>query len=75
MLLHKKHDITDCCEVCFAAISRQYGLKLPISKIREIAGTDKQVKNAYGVVKGAEQLGFTATNARCDADFGRAHTK
>ena len=55
--------------------SKQYGLKLPISKIREIAGTDKQGTNAYGVVKVAEQLGFTATNARCDADFGRAHTK
>ena len=75
MLLHKKHDITDCCEACFAAISKQYGLKLPISKNREIAGTDKQGTNAYGVVKADEQLGFTATNARCDADFDRAHTK
>ena len=27
------------------------------------------------IVKVAEQLGFTATNARCDAEFGRAHTK
>ena len=43
--------------------------------MREIAGTDKQGINAYGVVKADEQLGFTATNARCDVDFGRAHTK
>ena len=60
----KKHDITDCCEACFAAISKQYGLKLPISKIREIAGTDKQGTNAYGVVKVAEQLGFTANKCK-----------
>ena len=71
----KQHDITDCGAACLATISKQYGLKLPISKIREIAGTDKQGTNAYGVVKAAEQLGFTATKARCDAEFGRAHTK
>ena len=37
----KQHDITDCAAASLATISRQYGLKLPISRIREIAGTDK----------------------------------
>lgn len=60
----KQHDITDCGAACLATISKQYGLKLPISKIREIAGTDKQGTNAYGVVKAAEQLGFTAKGVR-----------
>ncbi|NLO10626.1 MAG: hypothetical protein GX129_12285, partial [Clostridiales bacterium] len=35
----KQHDITDCAAACLATISKQYGLKLPISKIREAAGT------------------------------------
>lgn len=47
----KQHDITDCGAACFATDSKQYGLKLPITKIREIAGTDKQGTNAYRMVK------------------------
>lgn len=64
----KQHDITDCGAACLATISKQYGLKLPISKIREIAGTDKQGTNAYGVVKAAEQLGFTAKGVKGNRD-------
>lgn len=56
----KQHDITDCGAACLATISKQYGLKLPISKIREIAGTDTQGTNAYGLVKAAKELGFSA---------------
>jgi ABC-type bacteriocin transporter len=60
----KQHDITDCAAACLATISKQYGLKLPISKIREVAGTDKQGTNAYGVIKAAEKLGFTAKGVK-----------
>ena len=56
----KQHDITDCGAACLATISKQYGLSTSITKIREIAGTDKMGTNAYGMVKAAEQLGFTA---------------
>ena len=60
----KQHDITDCAAACLATISKQYGLKLPISKIREVAGTDKQGTNAYGVIKAAEKIGFTAKGVK-----------
>ena len=56
----KQHDITDCGAACLATIAKQYGLSTSITKIREVAGTDKQGTNAYGMVKAAEQLGFTA---------------
>ena len=56
----KQHDITDCGAACLATVSKQYGLKMPISKIREVAGTDKQGTNAAGMIKAAEKLGFTA---------------
>lgn len=56
----KQHDITDCAAACLATISKQYGFSTSITKIREIAGTDKLGTNAYGMVKAAEQLGFTA---------------
>ncbi|MBQ0037084.1 MAG: peptidase domain-containing ABC transporter [Clostridiales bacterium] len=62
----KQHDITDCGAACLATISKQYGLSTSITKIREVAGTDKQGTNAYGVVKAAEQLGFTAKAVKGD---------
>ena len=60
----KQHDITDCGAACLATVSKQYGLSTSITKIRNIAGTDKQGTNAYGMVKAAEQLGFTAKGVK-----------
>lgn len=60
----RQHDITDCGAACLATISKQYGLNLSISKIREVAGTDKQGTNAYGMIKAAEELGFTAKGVK-----------
>lgn len=60
----KQHDITDCGAACLATICKQYGLKIPITKIREVAGTDKQGTNAYGIIKAAEQLGFSAKGVK-----------
>lgn len=62
----KQHDITDCGAACLATISKQYGLNLSISKIREVAGTDKQGTNVYGLIKAAEQLGFTSNGVKGD---------
>lgn len=56
----KQHDIQDCGAACLATISKTYGLNLPISRIREIAGTDTMGTNAYGMVQAAEKLGYTA---------------
>lgn len=60
----KQHDITDCGAACLATISKQYGLRTTITKIREVAGTDKQGTNAFGVIKAAEQLGFSAKGVK-----------
>ncbi|MCL2249576.1 MAG: peptidase domain-containing ABC transporter [Oscillospiraceae bacterium] len=62
----KQHDITDCAAACIATIARTYGLKIPISRIREIAGTDRDGTNAIGIVKAAERLGFTAKGVKLD---------
>jgi len=60
----KQYDITDCGAACLATICKQYGFKTPITKIREVAGTDTQGTNAYGVIKAAEQLGFSAKGVK-----------
>lgn len=64
----KQHDITDCGAACIATISKQHGLKIPITKIREVAGTDKQGTNALGLIKAAEQLGFSAKGVKGDQE-------
>lgn len=56
----KQQDIKDCGAACLATISKNYGLNYPITKIREMSGTDKMGTSAYGLVKAAEKLGFTA---------------
>lgn len=64
----KQHDITDCGAACLATISKQYGLKTSISKIREIAGTDKQGTNVAGLIQAADKLGFAAQGVKGDAN-------
>ena len=64
----KQHDITDCGAACLATISKQHGFRTSITKIREVAGTDKQGTNAYGVIKAAEQLGFSAKGVKGDKE-------
>ena len=64
----KQHDITDCGAACLATISKQNGYNISISKIREIAGTDRQGTNALGVIQAAEQLGFSAKGVKGNAE-------
>lgn len=64
----KQHDITDCGAACLATICKQNGYKISITRIREVAGTDKQGTNVYGVIKAAEQLGFSAKGVKGSKD-------
>lgn len=64
----KQRDITDCGAACLASVGEHYKLKMPVSKIRQIAGTDQKGTNALGMVKAAEQLGFSAKAVRGNVD-------
>lgn len=60
----KQHDITDCGAACLASISTYYGLRFPISRIRQYAFTDKKGTNILGLIKAAGCLGFSAKGVR-----------
>ena len=60
----KQHDITDCGAACLASIASFYKLYMPISKIRQMIGTDKEGTNIMGILEGAEKLGFDAKGVR-----------
>ena len=54
----KQQDITDCGAACLASVAAYYKLKLPIARIRQIAGTDKKGTNLLGLYQAAEKIGF-----------------
>lgn len=62
----KQHDITDCGAACIASIAAFYKLYIPLSKIRQIIGTDKQGTNIIGILDGAKKLGFDAKGVKGD---------
>jgi ABC-type bacteriocin/lantibiotic exporter with double-glycine peptidase domain len=53
-----------CGAACLATVAKQYGLKVPITRIRQIAGTDQKGTNALGLIKAANQLCFIAKGIR-----------
>ena len=60
----KQRDISDCGAACLASVAAYYKLGLPVSRIRQIAGTDRKGTNAWGLVKAAEQMGFSAKGVK-----------
>ena len=60
----RQHDITDCGAACLYSVASHYGLTLPISRIRQYAGTDRSGTNVLGMVEAATRLGFTAKGVR-----------
>lgn len=60
----KQRDITDCGAACLASVSAFYKLKLPVSRIRQYAGTDKRGTNVTGLIEAAELLGFQAKGVK-----------
>lgn len=62
----KQHDYKDCGCACLATICKTYGLNYPISKIREVSGTDKEGTSALGIIKAAEKLGFSGKGVKAN---------
>jgi len=62
----RQHDISDCAAACIASISKYYKLSIPLSQIREKAGTDKEGTTVFGAMKALTELGFTAKGVKGD---------
>ncbi|MGL5771694.1 MAG: peptidase domain-containing ABC transporter [Bacteroidales bacterium] len=60
----RQRDITDCGAACLASVAEYYKLRIPVARIRQLAGTDKKGTNALGMIKGAEKLGFNAKGVK-----------
>lgn len=64
----KQRDITDCGAACLLSVATHYRLELPVSRIRQYAGTDKKGTNILGLIEAAERLGFQAKAAKGTLD-------
>ena len=62
----KQRDITDCGAACLASIAAYYKLSLPVSRIRQLAGTDKKGTNVLGLIEASGEMGFLAKGVRGD---------
>jgi len=64
----KQHDITDCGAACLASVASYHKLYLTVGKIRQLAGTDRQGTNAWGLIKAAEKIGLTAKGVKAQPE-------
>jgi ABC-type bacteriocin transporter len=62
----RQRDATDCGAVCLASVAAYYGLLVPVSRIRQYAGTDKLGTNLYGLMEAAKRLHFQAKGVKAD---------
>jgi len=60
----KQHDFTDCGAAFLASIAAHWQLHMPISRIRQFAGTDKKGTNILGLTEAAQKMGFNAVGVR-----------
>jgi len=64
----KQRDLTDCGAACIASVAAHYKLKLPITRIRQLASTDKKGTNVLGLIEALEKLGFQAKGVKGQFD-------
>ncbi|NCI47054.1 peptidase domain-containing ABC transporter [Sediminibacterium soli] len=64
----KQRDITDCGAACLCSVAAYYRLRVPVSRIRQHAGTDQQGTNVLGMLQAAEKIGLRAKAAKGPAE-------
>ncbi len=60
----KQRDVMDCGAACLTSVAAYFGLHIPVSRIRQYAGTSKAGTSLYGLMEAAERLNFKARAAK-----------
>jgi len=54
----RQRDQSDCGPACIASVLSFYGLKVPVARIRQEAGTDREGTSMWGMIKVLEHFNF-----------------
>ncbi len=60
----RQRDATDCGAACLLSVARYHGRRVPLSRIRQFADTDRNGTSVFGMLEAATRLGFTAKGVR-----------
>ena len=64
----RQRDSKDCGAACLASIGNYFGVKLPVARLRQLAGTDSRGTNVLGLTEAASHMGLTAKAVRAGMD-------
>lgn len=54
----RQRDQSDCGPACIASVLSSYGLKVPVARIRQEAGTDREGTSMWGMIRVLQQFNF-----------------
>jgi ABC-type bacteriocin/lantibiotic exporter with double-glycine peptidase domain len=60
----RQHDQADCGAACLVSVAASHGLRLPLSKVRHMASTDRAGTNVLGIIEAAGKMGLTARGVK-----------
>ncbi len=60
----RQRDLADCGAACLATVALHHRRPLALERLRDLTGTDRAGTNLLGLLKAAEQLGFSARGVK-----------
>ena len=64
----RQYDETDCGAACLAMISRYYGKRLSVARLRDLANVGREGASMFSLANAAEAIGFSTRAVRTDFD-------
>ncbi len=64
----RQRDSSDCGPACIASVMAHYGTRIPVSRIRQVAGTDTLGTSMHGMIRALEHFHFEAKGLQGKAD-------
>ena len=65
----KQHDSRDCGAACLASVGRYFGVRIPVARLRQMAGTDQKGTSILGLIQAAGKMGLKAKGIRLSPEL------
>lgn len=65
----RQHDETDCGAACLAMISRYYGVRISVGRLRDIANVGREGASMYSLSAAAEKIGYTSRAVKTNYEY------